>query len=65
MHINLKEAEAAYQGLLTQQLDNCQVHLFTDNTTLFWCIKKWGSRSVDLNEILKNCGFFAKVETSI
>ena len=45
LHINLKEAEAALQGVLAHAWSNCQLHLFTDNTTLYWGLRRWGSKS--------------------
>ena len=34
-HINVKEAEAAFQGVVQMGISNCQLHLYLDNTTLF------------------------------
>ena len=31
----------------------CQLHLFTDNTTLCWSLKRWGSKSIPLNTLVQ------------
>lgn len=52
-HINIKEGQAALQALLVYNLRDTHVHLYTDNTTLWWYLHKWGGRSQEMNKVVK------------
>lgn len=53
LHINVKEGEAAHQALLVYGLRDTHIHLYTDNTTLWWYIHKWGGRSPEMNSVVR------------
>ena len=52
-HIAIKETEGAIQGILAHNMANTQLHLYTDNSNLFWAIKRWGSKSLQLNQAVR------------
>ena len=41
-HINLKETRALLEAIQVCNLKNVHLQLYTDSTTVFWYIKKWG-----------------------
>ena len=41
-HINLKETRALLEAIQVCNLRNVHLQLYTDSTTVFWYIKKWG-----------------------
>lgn len=52
-HINIKEAEGALQGILAHNFQDTHLLLFTDSTNVFYSLKRWGSKSVPLNQVIK------------
>ena len=52
-HINIKEAEALLHAIRVYDLTNLHLNFYTDNTTLWWYLHKWGGRSPALNNIVK------------
>jgi hypothetical protein len=53
-HINYKEGLATLEALRAYPLRDMEVHLYTDNTTLMWYLKKWGGRSARMNRVVKD-----------
>jgi hypothetical protein len=49
LHINAKETIAAEKAILTLDIRNTVLHLYTDSTTLLWYILHWGGKSRKLN----------------
>lgn len=59
-HINLKETRALLESILVYNLKNAEVHVWTDSTTLFWYLLKWGGRSLQLNSLLRELWIMAQ-----
>ena len=42
-HINLKETRALLEAIQVYNLRDVHLQVYTDSTTVFWYIKKWGA----------------------
>ena len=53
-HINLKEARALLEAIQVYNLRDVHLQVYTDSTTVFWYLKKWGGRSLKLNALMRD-----------
>ena len=52
-HISLKETRAILEAIKVYNLRNVHLQVYTDSTTVYWYIRKWGGRSLHLNALVK------------
>ena len=52
LHINQKEFEGAIYALRSYMMKNTTVHFWTDSTTLYHYLLKWGGRYPHLNQLI-------------
>ena len=60
LHINAKERIAAEKAILTLDIRNTVLHLYTDSTTLLWYILHWGERAASSTRKCAAYGTYAR-----